>query len=595
MNYHTGLGGNYGGAGGIGGGGAGTSGGTAGTASTGGGGGGSDNSQVGYSAAFGGAGGSGVVIIRYVVASDNTEPRGLLRYNTDLNDIEVYENSYTGWVGQDPTRNFGGHNLTYPSNTLSGGNWTVANLTVTPNVVIAPDGTTTASTLTTSAVTTDRTDVYNVVSGVVNLPYTYSVYLKAGNWNYAGLTLTSFTPGGGYVVVGFNLSNGTIGDVITGPTAISYGATITPAGNGWYRCSISGTTTTNSIARVRVCVLPTATGLTPYLLGYPSQDASAGYIAWTTTAGNYVNAWGGQLEQGVRTLGPYVRTVDTTSPVPTLLNGYRTHTYTTTGTSGFSPAVTGVVEVLVVAGGGGGGANHAAGGGAGGVLYRSDYQVISGQQYTVTVGAGGAVGPAYATAQGVSGSNSVFGTLVAAGGGGGGNRRDSGTAGIEYGLWGGSGGGGGGYGSDDNPTVWGGAGTLGQGYPGGTGSFHTGAGGGGAGGPGGTTNASAGASNTTVRPGNGGHGVYFPQFAHVGGYPAGWFGGGGAGNAHSGVQTFPATPGWGGGGWPQDQVASGESVNGRANTGGGGGGSTGSGASGGGAGGSGIVIVRYKN
>lgn len=554
MNYYAGLGGNYGGAGGIGGGGAGTSGGTAGTASTGGGGGGSDNSQAGYSAAFGGAGGSGVVIIRYVVASDNTEPRGLLRYNTDLNDIEVYENSYTGWVGQDPTRNFGGHNLIPASQTFYASAASISNVSST--AIDDPFGGQNARRVTYSSASGAFIQTQNTTSSIVaNATYVFSVYMRKVTGNVTSGIYSYQTSGSGT-------------------------ASVTTS---WAGSTLTASLSTTAYTRVWATFVWAGTGTVSIVM--PGYDAGNGVV---------MDYYGPQLELA-STMGPYVNTNGVASPVPTLLNGYRTHTYTTTGTSGFSLAVTGVVEVLVVAGGGGGGANHAAGGGAGGVLYRSDYQVVSGQQYTVTVGAGGAVGPAYATAQGVSGSNSVFGTLVAAGGGGGGNRRDSGTAGIEYGLWGGSGGGGGGYGADDNPTNWGGAGTLGQGYPGGTGSFHTGAGGGGAGGPGGTTNSSAGASNTTVRPGNGGQGMYFPQFAHVGGYPAGWFGGGGAGNAHSGAQTFPATPGWGGGGWPQDQVASGESVNGRANTGGGGGGSTGSGASGGGSGGSGIVIVRYKN
>jgi hypothetical protein len=538
----------------------------AGTASTGGGGGGS-----GASNAVGGAGGSGVVIIRYVVASDNTDPRGLLRYNTDLNDIEVYENSYTGWVPQDPNRNFAGHNLFLTSSLSSFS--TGQNLNVTASAIRDPFGGTNSYYLQENTTSNTSHSCYLQRTGTAGVPMTFSIFVKAdGNGRNVGLYVDGITNGIGYVSI--NLTTGVSTVISSQSGLISYGSQ--DYGNGWWRCWITGQTSA------------------PGSYYFHVDTVLGGTSTYVGTVGYGIYAFGPQMEQA-SSPGPYVVTAGVPSPVPTVLNGYRTHAYTTTGTSGFSPAVTGTVEVLVVAGGGGGGANHAGGGGAGGVLYVGEYQVISGQQYTVTVGAGGAVGPSYSTAQGRNGDNSVFGTLVAAGGGGAGNRRDSGTAGIEYGLWGGSGGGGGGQGSDDNTINWGGAGTLGQGYPGGTGSFHTGAGGGGAGGPGGTTNASAGASNTTVRPGNGGHGVYFPQFAHIGGYPAGWFGGGGAGNAHSTGQSFPATPGWGGGGWPEGYVASGnESVNGRANTGGGGGGSCGSGSSGGGNGGSGIVIVRYR-
>jgi hypothetical protein len=553
--------GGYGGAGAGGGGN-----GVAGTASTGGGGGGASRGV--YS---GGAGGSGVVIICYVVSSDNTEPRGLLRYNTDLNNIEVYENSYVGWVPQDPNRNFGGHNLLLTSSL--GSFSTGQNLNVTASAIRDPFGGTNSYYLQENTTSNTSHSCYIQRTGVVDAPMTFSVFVKAdGNGRNVGLYVDGITSGIGYVSV--NLTTGVASVIANQSGLISYGSQ--DYGNGWWRCWITGQTTGSGTYYFHV------------------DTVLGGTSTYVGTVGYGIYAFGPQMEQA-SSPGPYVVTAGVPSPTPTVLNSYRTHTYTTTGTSGFTPAVTGIVEVLVVAGGGGAGANHAGAGGAGGVLYASEYQVISGQQYVVTVGAGGAVGPSYSVTQGLNGSNSVFGTLVAAGGGGGGNRRDSGTTGIEYGLWGGSGGGGGGQGADNNPTIWGGAGTLGQGYHGGDGAFHAGAGGGGAGGPGGSVNASDGALASTTRPGNGGHGMYFPQFAHVGGYPAGWFGGGGAGNGHGAGLTSPGKPGMGGGGWPQDQVASGnESVNGKVNTGGGGGGSSGGGSSSGGNGGSGIVIVRYR-
>ena len=51
------------------------------------------------------------------------------------------------------------------------------------------------------------------------------------------------------------------------------------------------------------------------------------------------------------------------------------------------------VEYLVVAGGGGaGGTGGSGGGGAGGLLYASGHPIVSGNTYTVTVGAGGSGG-----------------------------------------------------------------------------------------------------------------------------------------------------------------------------------------------------------
>ena len=243
------------------------------------------------------------------------------------------------------------------------------------------------------------------------------------------------------------------------------------------------------------------------------------------------------------------------------------------------------VEVLVVAGGGGGGANHAGGGGAGGLIYNSNFAVTPGTQLTVTVGDGGNKSTNYLYTAAGDGANSVFGSLIAIGGGGGGNRRDAGTAGLEFGRPGGSGGGGGGQGTNDTPTITGGLGTAGQGFDGGTASFHAGAGGGGAGGPGETTNGSNGSSSSTNFPGDGGPGLPF----NISGTFTYYAGGGGGGGYGSGP--YAGAGGIGGGG--NGQIDGTQQVNGEANTGGGGGGSYGNGTAAGGAGGSGIIIVRY--
>ena len=243
------------------------------------------------------------------------------------------------------------------------------------------------------------------------------------------------------------------------------------------------------------------------------------------------------------------------------------------------------VEVLVVAGGGGGGANHAGGGGAGGLIYNSNFAVTPGTQLTATVGDGGNKSTNYLYTAAGDGSSSVFGSLTAIGGGGGGNRRDGGTAGLEFGRPGGSGGGGGGQGSNNTPTITGGLGTAGQGFDGGTASFHAGAGGGGAGGPGETTNGSDGSSSSTNFPGDGGPGLPF----NISGTFTYYAGGGGGGGLVSGP--YAGAGGIGGGG--NGQIDGTQQVNGQANTGGGGGGSYGNGTAAGGAGGNGIIIVRY--
>jgi len=125
------------------------------------------------------------------------------------------------------------------------------------------------------------------------------------------------------------------------------------------------------------------------------------------------------------------------------INGYRIHRFTTVGTSTFTPATSGAVEVLVVAGGGGGGGNagqsHAGGGGgAGELIYKSNFTISGG--ISVTVGLGGTGETALTSSSwypSTAGGNSSFGSLSANGGGRGGHQENGGS--------GGSGGGGGRY------------------------------------------------------------------------------------------------------------------------------------------------------
>jgi hypothetical protein len=543
-----------GGLGGGGGGGIATSqAGVAGTASTGGGGGGGNGSGTP------GTGGSGVVIIRYAVTSTDLTPLGIMQYNSDLKAIEVYEGPAAGWVSQDPLRNFAGHNLFTFSSTFTNASWLANNATTASSATISPDGGGNVFTAIPSVGNTTHQLYHQTGVTVTAVPYTFSIHVKANG--YTQVRLADVSNGNG---VWFNVSAGTVGSATAGFTG-----RIIVLGNDWYRCTITFT--------------PTA-GSQNYGI-YIGNTTETTSFAGNGTSGLFV--WGAQFEQAT-TPSPYVATNGAASPVPTSLDGYRYHTYTTTGTSGFTPAVTGNVEVLVVGGGGAGGRNGtvdgAGGGGAGGVLYCQNYPVTSGQQYTVVVGAGG-LGVASPNTLSNDGNPSQFGTLWAMGGGRGGGETNPRT-----GYPGGSGGGAGGYASKP-----GGPGIPGQGNAGGACIGPGDGGGGGAGGAGGNG-----------YYGYGGHGRFFPQFASVGGFPAGWFGGGGgaSGDVRNGVRGSAAGRGGiGGGGSGAPATTGGTAQSGGANTGGGGGGAAGSGnptypsvgsVIAPGSGGSGIVIVRYR-
>ena len=305
--------------------------------------------------------------------------------------------------------------------------------------------------------------------------------------------------------------------------------------------------------------------------------------------------------------------ITATGGTETTCGDYKIHTFTGPGTftvtCAGNAAGSNTVDYLVVAGGAGGGGGIGGGGGAGG--YRESSGTASGcytasplgacvsalpvsaQGYPITVGGGGAGGPAPSTTNAEPGSNSVFSTITSTGGGRGGYYNVPGANSPPF-FVGGSGGGAGGNGSAGQPGT-GGAGNTPpvsppQGNPGGNAIVPTefGAGGGG----GATTsgiNASPGPSGTS---GGGGSGATTSISASPTTYAGG--GGGGGSNYYGPSAGGAGGPGGGGaggngGGSPTSSTA------GTTNTGGGGGG----GAQGppqfsGAAGGSGIVIIRYK-
>ena len=254
--------------------------------------------------------------------------------------------------------------------------------------------------------------------------------------------------------------------------------------------------------------------------------------------------------------------------------------FTSTGASTWTcPAGVTSIELLVVAGGGGGGGFQGGGGGAGGVIYDTDYTVVPGTVYDITVGAGGAAGSG-AGSRGTTGSDSVWNvnaegsgiTFTSDGGGGGGSE------GANDPYDGGSGGGSGSYNTNNGQATQASpSGATGYGYDGGTGYNDGNLGAGGGGGAG-----AVGANGTVSVGGDGGAGREFSTFSSYG--VSGFFAGGGGGGTY--LSGSGGSGGSGGGG----AGSSGSGTAATANTGGGGGGSGGTG----GVGGSGVVLIKYS-
>jgi hypothetical protein len=445
-----------------------------------------------------------------------------------------------------PNRNL----LAYPEDFAS---WTNANVSVITNVVRSPDGTFTTDKVIPNTVSTQHGVSQSITKPAEQLYYTYSVYAKDSGYG----TMTFWVFGSlGYASrldVTYTLSgNGTASSpLVTNVTPIAnpfsnVTASILSVGDGWFRCSVTFRSDNSSVLGVTL---------------YPLSNA---VLVGDGTSGIYL--WGSLLEPGITMSEYFPLSSNKLSTTWNDISGAVSNSVYKNLTQ---------VELLVVGGGGGAGSDVGGGGGAGGLIYNPAFLTTPGTTYPVTVGAGGAAG-----GPGANGGNSVFGILTAFGGGGGSYYYDC------VGRDGGSGGGG----NPTSPNSYrtdglrrGGLAVSGQGLPGsGAGGGFGGVGGSGAGGIG---------TPQDNNGSNGGNGLYFPQFAAVGGFPSGWFAGGGG--AGSSAASSIGLGGLGGGGMGDGRNANSPSVfqNGIPNTGGGGGGDGGWTKPGNG--GSGIVVVRY--
>jgi len=158
--------------------------------------------------------------------------------------------------------------LTY-SEQFDNAAWTKTGATITANSVVSPNGTTTADSLVEDTSTGNHWVFQSLGSAAA---HSCSVYLKAGSRSWAALRITVTGPTVSYAY--FNLSTGVVGTVAAGLTA-----SITSVGNGWYRCTISGT----------------MSGSVPIVIAAASADNTISYTGDGSTA---LYLWGAQLEAG---------------------------------------------------------------------------------------------------------------------------------------------------------------------------------------------------------------------------------------------------------------------------------------------------------
>lgn len=221
--------------------------------------------------------GAGVDGVKYFATQNgNTVASNVV---TEATGVAISSSTLQGYLPEPQTTN-----LLTRSQDFSHTDWNknVGSVIVTADTTVAPDGTTTADTVTCSAGSSSH-QIYQGQT-VLAAAYVAEVYAKAGTASWIGLAMvTNAATDGAY----FNLTTGAVGTVAAGVTA-----TITPAANGFYRCSVSRT-------------MSAGTGY----LSVEIHTANAQNITWNSASGTEsVILWQGDLQSGSIPRSPIVTT-----------------------------------------------------------------------------------------------------------------------------------------------------------------------------------------------------------------------------------------------------------------------------------------------
>jgi len=163
------------------------------------------------------------------------------------------------------------YNYAFQSQALAFAPWDKSETTIFTDSGVAPDATNTAERIADNA-TSGWHYVHQALSEAMPFgPIVYSIYAKGDSLTWVQLYLSA-QPNGW---ANFNLAAGTVGQTSGGGTA-----TITSVGNGWYRCSLTGTISTGN-PQIYAILIP----------GDVADPVYAG-------TGKQLYLWGAQCEAG---------------------------------------------------------------------------------------------------------------------------------------------------------------------------------------------------------------------------------------------------------------------------------------------------------
>ena len=163
--------------------------------------------------------------------------------------------------------------------------WSYVRCGVTANSTASPDGTNNADALVedSSASSTHYLQQF-ITKNALNIAYTFTCYVKKGSRDFVQFWIPGTSGGSNGVRATFDLATGAVGTSATIGSGWTLGAaTISPAANGFYRCSLSFTSGTET---------------TLFAWVMPCTSTSLSSVFYTGNGSNSLYVWGAQLEAG---------------------------------------------------------------------------------------------------------------------------------------------------------------------------------------------------------------------------------------------------------------------------------------------------------
>jgi hypothetical protein len=173
-------------------------------------------------------------------------------------------------------------NLALRSEEFDNAYWTKGNSTVTPNAIVAPDGALTSDKLVENTATSAHL-IRGTIGFAANTTYTVSIYLKAAERTAGTFLVLDNTSN-----IGSFHINLLTGEIAQGGVGLATSATSVNVGNGWWRMSITFTTTAS----------PDAGSYFDFRMSDRWPVTSNVGMSYTGDGFSGIYIWGAQLEVG---------------------------------------------------------------------------------------------------------------------------------------------------------------------------------------------------------------------------------------------------------------------------------------------------------